>query len=163
MPIYVPPLTYQQVAVAAARCLTENRWNGSIPVSIEDIVDVGYRLDLVPTPNLEAEFSTVAFITHDLKEIRVDDFVFRRQPYRLRFSLAHELGHLGRRNAPSSFCLSSVIRRANGYSKKRDRRNFRVGRQEHRRPENPRRASELGSFRHEPVRRRSNRRGLAGT
>jgi len=94
MPIDVPPLTYQQLADAAARCLADHEWTGTIPVSIEDIVDVGYRLDLVPTPDLEARFSTVAFITHDLAEIRVDDFVFRRQPYRLRFSLAHELGHL---------------------------------------------------------------------
>ena len=94
MPIHIPPLTFQQIADAATKCLADHKWDGNIPVSIEDIVDVGYGLDLVPTPNLESRFSTVAFITHDLKEIRVDDFVFRKQPYRLRFSLAHELGHL---------------------------------------------------------------------
>jgi hypothetical protein len=94
MPIHIPPLTYQQIAGAAAPCLNDHGWTGAVPVSIEDIVDVGYALDLVPTPDLEIRFSTVAFITHDLTEIRVDDFVFRKQPYRLRFSLAHELGHL---------------------------------------------------------------------
>lgn len=94
MPIFIPPLTHQHIAGAAAKCLADVQWNGVIPVPIEDIIDVGFGIDLVPTSNLETRFSAVAFITHDLREIRVDDFVFRQQPYRLRFSLAHELGHL---------------------------------------------------------------------
>jgi hypothetical protein len=94
MPIQIPTLTFQQIADAASQCLANHAWNGNVPVPIEDIVDVGYGIDLVPTLYLEDRFSTVAFITHDLKEILVDDFVFRKQPYRLRFSLAHELGHL---------------------------------------------------------------------
>ena len=94
MSIFIPPLTYQQIADAAAKCLEVTHKDGTIPVPIEDIIDVGYGVDLVPTPNLESRFLAVAFITHDLKEIRVDDFVYRKQPYRLRFSLAHELGHL---------------------------------------------------------------------
>jgi hypothetical protein len=94
MPIFIPPLTYQQIAEAAERCLAQTHPASTIPVPIEDMIDVGYRIDLVPTPNLEARFSTVAYITRDLREIRVDDFVFNRQPYRLRFSIAHELGHL---------------------------------------------------------------------
>ncbi|HVT88610.1 MAG TPA: ImmA/IrrE family metallo-endopeptidase [Tepidisphaeraceae bacterium] len=94
MPIFIPPLTYQQIADAAAKCLGDTHKDGTIPVPIEDIIDVGFGIDLVPTSNLETRFSAVAFITHDLREIRVDDFVFRKQPYRLRFSLAHELGHL---------------------------------------------------------------------
>jgi hypothetical protein len=94
MPIYIPPLTYQQIADAAAQCLAENNKESVIPVPVEDIIDVGFGIDLVPTASLEERFTAIAFITHDLKEIRVDDFVYRKQPYRLRFSLAHELGHL---------------------------------------------------------------------
>ena len=94
MPIEIPILTPRQIEAAALKCLAETHPDGTIPVPIEEIVDVGYRIDLVPTANLEANFLTVAFITHDLTEIRVDDFVYRKQPYRLRFSLAHELGHL---------------------------------------------------------------------
>lgn len=94
MAIVIPSLTYQQIALAAAKCLADTHKDGTIPIPIEDIIDVGFRIDLVPTPNLETRFSAVAFITHDLREIRVDDFVFRKQAYRLRFSLAHELGHL---------------------------------------------------------------------
>ncbi len=94
MPIYIPQLTYKQIEDAAAKCLAETHPDGTIPVPIEDIIDVGFGIDLVPTPKLEERFLAVAFITHDLKEIRVDDFVYRKQPYRLRFSLAHELGHL---------------------------------------------------------------------
>jgi len=94
MPIVIPTLAYAQIAAAAATCLAQTNRVGTIPVPIEDIIDVGFGIALVPTANLEARFAAVAFITHDLKEIRVDDFVFRKQPYRLRFSLAHELGHL---------------------------------------------------------------------
>lgn len=94
MPVYVPNLSDAQIADAAASCLARAHPDGSIPVPIEDIIDVGYRIDLVPLPYLEERFGTIAFITRDLKEIRVDDYTYRHQPYRLRFSLAHELAHL---------------------------------------------------------------------
>jgi hypothetical protein len=94
MPIHIPTLSFQQIEAAAVKCLTDHNRAGTIPVPIEDIVDVGYQLDLVEEQDLEARFLTLAFITHDLKEVRVDKSVYSRQPYRLRFSLAHELGHL---------------------------------------------------------------------
>lgn len=94
MPIHVPDLSDVLIAYVAAECLAQTHPDGSIPIPIEDIIDVGYRLDLVPTPNLETLFGTTAFITQDLREIRVDDYTYRRQSYRLRFSLAHELAHL---------------------------------------------------------------------
>lgn len=94
MSIDIPYLSYDKIAIAAANCLARFHPDDTVPVPIEDIIDVGYGLEPVLTPNLEARFSTVAFLTHDLKEIRVDDFVYRKQSYRLRFSYAHELGHL---------------------------------------------------------------------
>ena len=36
----------------------------------------------------------VAYITHDRKEIRVDQYVLESRENRYRFSLAHEVGHL---------------------------------------------------------------------
>ena len=38
-------------------------------------------------------FDTVAYLSHDLTEIRIDEFVYNHRPNRYRFSLAHELGH----------------------------------------------------------------------
>jgi hypothetical protein len=91
---YVPILSYEKIVEEARKCLEHAHPSGHIPVPIEDIIDVGFGIDIVPTPNLETHFETIAFITKDLREIRVDDYVFRRQPSRLRFSLAHELAHV---------------------------------------------------------------------
>jgi hypothetical protein len=63
-----------------------------IPVPIELIIEADFGIDIVPVPGL-SEFDTVAFITRDLKEIRVDEFVYFHRPNRYRFSLAHEIAH----------------------------------------------------------------------
>jgi len=65
-----------------------------LPVPIEEIVEFGLRLDIVPVPGLQSSFDVVAYITHDRKEIRVDQYVLESRENRYRFSLAHELGHL---------------------------------------------------------------------
>jgi len=44
-------------------------------------------------PGLQTGFDVVAFITRDLKEIRVDEYVYLNRIARYRFSLAHELAH----------------------------------------------------------------------
>ena len=64
-----------------------------IPVPIEHIVEFRFEIDIVPMPGLQEGFDVVAFLTKDLREIRVDDYVYRRRPTRYRFSLAHELAH----------------------------------------------------------------------
>ena len=94
MPIKAPYYSYQQIADAAATCGRNFNADRTIPVPIEDIIDLGFRIDIVPEYGMEDRFQTVAFITKDLKEIRVDRYVYERQPGRLRFSLAHELAHL---------------------------------------------------------------------
>ena len=94
MPIKAPYYSYQQIADAAMNCGRRFNAEGIIPVPIEDIIDLGFRIDIVPEYGMEDRFQTVAFLTRDLKEIRVDRRVYDRQPGRLRFSLAHELAHL---------------------------------------------------------------------
>lgn len=94
MAIYVPPLTPDEIAQAAAKCLQDHHPDGSIPVPVEDIIDLGFKIDVVSATGLEERFGIDAFITGNLKEIHVEDMVYRTQSYRLRFSLAHELGHL---------------------------------------------------------------------
>ena len=65
-----------------------------LPVPIEGIVEFGLGLDIVPVPGLQSSFDVVAYITHDRKEIRVDQYVLESRENRYRFSLAHEVGHL---------------------------------------------------------------------
>ncbi len=66
---------------------------GTIPVPIELIVEQQFGMDIVPVPGLEAHFDTVAFLTRDAREIRVDEYVYLHRLNRYRFSLAHELAH----------------------------------------------------------------------
>lgn len=65
----------------------------SLPVPIELIVEEQFEIDIVPVPGLQNGFDVVAFISKDLSEIRVDQYVFENRENRYRFSLAHELAH----------------------------------------------------------------------
>lgn len=70
-------------------------WNDSIPVDIENIIDVSLRINIIPVSNLSSEFDTVAFIAADWENLYVDKKIYEDERYtnRLRFSLAHEIGH----------------------------------------------------------------------
>ena len=92
--ISVPYLSYEQLHQVAAQFLEKYRPNGAIPIPIEDIVDLKFELDIIPTPGLHKGFDIDAFITSDFRSIFVDEFVYDSRPGRYRFSLAHELAHL---------------------------------------------------------------------
>ena len=82
----------------------EKFWDNSIPVDIEKIIDLKLEIDIIPLPDLGD-----AFISSDWKSIYVD-----RNKYlngiqnRLRFSLAHEIGHfILHKEIYSSFKINS--------------------------------------------------------
>ena len=50
-------------------------------------------MDIVPIPGLQESHDVVAYLTNDLAEIRVDNYVYKHRENRYRFSLAHELAH----------------------------------------------------------------------
>ncbi len=66
---------------------------GAIPVPIEDIVDLHFRIDIIPLPGLRSGFDVEAFITSNMEAIYVDDDIYRNYINRFRFSLAHEIAH----------------------------------------------------------------------
>lgn len=70
-------------------------WHNSIPVDIEFIIDVELQLDVITIPGLLKLANTDAWITSDWKSIYVDrdEYLDERRHNRLRFSLAHEIGH----------------------------------------------------------------------
>ena len=93
MVIRAPFLQYDDLRNQASQFLSEHHPDQSIPVPIEEIVEFGFKMDIVPIPGLQEHFDIVAFISKDLTEIRVDEFVMGYRPNRYRFSLAHELAH----------------------------------------------------------------------
>ena len=65
-------------------------WGDKIPVDIELIVERELKLDLIPLPSLKRITGTEAFLSGDLSEIIFDN---ERPEVRIRFSIAHEVGH----------------------------------------------------------------------
>ena len=94
MPIVAPYLPYNRLRSIANGFLEQCHKSGEIPVPIESIIEFSFGLDIVPVPGLLKEFDVDAFITNDLTEIRVDQFIQRNRPARYRFSLAHEIAHV---------------------------------------------------------------------
>jgi Zn-dependent peptidase ImmA (M78 family) len=88
-----PFLQYDHLRPRAEAFLAEHHPGRAIPVPIEYIVECRFGIDIVPVPGLQDAFDTVAYLTHDLSEIRVDEHVYLKRPNRYRFSLAHEMGH----------------------------------------------------------------------
>ncbi len=85
-------LSYDSLRSRADRFLKKYNVSGTIPVPIEDIIDVTFKVDIIPLPELHS-FDVVAYISKDLTSIYVDGFVYESRPNRLRFSLAHEFAH----------------------------------------------------------------------
>ncbi|HXG60638.1 MAG TPA: ImmA/IrrE family metallo-endopeptidase [Planctomycetota bacterium] len=90
----VPVLSYNAIAREANNFLRQHHPSGSIPIPIEEIIDLKLKLDIFPMPGLLKSIDIDGFTTSDLKCICVDEFVYSSRPTRYRFTLAHELGHI---------------------------------------------------------------------
>ncbi len=70
-------------------------WGNDVPVDIEQIIEVKLGMDIIPVPGLYKQCNTDALISSDWKTIYVDNdnYIDDRCYNRIRFSLAHEIGH----------------------------------------------------------------------
>jgi Zn-dependent peptidase ImmA (M78 family) len=69
----------------------EKHWGEKIPVDIELIAERNLKLLVIPIPDLRYIAHTEAYLSGDLKEIAYDPIA---PDIRIRFSIAHEIGHL---------------------------------------------------------------------
>jgi len=86
-------------------------WDDSIPVNIEKIIDVKLEINIVPTPMMMTLCDTDALIASDWQSIYVDENKYMDDRYqnRLRFSLAHEIGHfILHKNIYSGFNIKEI-------------------------------------------------------
>jgi Zn-dependent peptidase ImmA (M78 family) len=72
-----------------------------VPVGVLECIEIGLRIDVIPFPDLFSKYSVDAAVTPDFRGIYVDrnsyEAIEGKPPWmfnRLRFSLAHELGHI---------------------------------------------------------------------
>lgn len=92
--ITVDRWSYDGLRRFAEHYLAQVHPDGTIPVPIEEIVDLQLQVDVVPMELLR-DWGVDAFTSHDRRTIYVDRGVYgHRSPNRLRFSLAHELSHI---------------------------------------------------------------------
>jgi Zn-dependent peptidase ImmA (M78 family) len=79
---------------SAHEFLREYHPDNTIPVPIEEIIEFGLRLDIIPVHNLRQSHGIDGALSRDFSQIYVDEYVFNNWPNRHRFTLAHEIGHL---------------------------------------------------------------------
>lgn len=91
----IPHLTTAQIKAAADEFRA--RWSPPdlIPVNIEKIIDSGLGIYIAPEKNLRSVCDIDAYITSDMNTIVIDQQTYEndRMQNRVRFSLAHEIGH----------------------------------------------------------------------
>jgi Zn-dependent peptidase ImmA (M78 family) len=108
--IKVPFINSTKIEEAAEK-FRRKYWNNVLPVNIENIIDVKLEINIIPVPEMEKIAYTNALITSNWKAIYVDKNLFEneRRQTRLRFSLAHEIGHcILHKHIYDSFGIKSV-------------------------------------------------------
>ncbi len=92
--VRVPFLSNEKIK-EEADSFRKNYWEGDVPVDIETIVDLKLRIDIIPIPDFLKDCNIDALISSNWKSISVDkgEYEDERLHVRLRFSLAHEIGH----------------------------------------------------------------------
>lgn len=92
--IKVPFLGNTQIK-SKAEFFRKKFWNNSIPVDIEYIADVKLKLDIVLVKGLQEQCDIDALISSNWQIVYIDHdrYLDNRYQNRLRFSLAHEIGH----------------------------------------------------------------------
>ncbi len=91
--LHPPVLSYADLRRRAGDFLRTHNSTATLPVPIEEIIELRLGMDIIPIPGLHAAFEVDGFISSDLKSITVDEFVYQQRPTRYRFTLAHELAH----------------------------------------------------------------------
>jgi hypothetical protein len=93
-PLRIPEKPYKELEGIAERFLVEHHSEGTIPVPVEEIIEFGLRLNIIPMPGLRKHFDIDGFVSRDLREISVDQYIQETLPNYYRYVLAHELAHV---------------------------------------------------------------------
>jgi len=88
---YIP---YNKIVEEAVSFAIQYGIEEEIPVPIEEVVEFDLGFDIILTENMQRDFDVEGFTTFKDKSIYVDDFIYKNRPYRYRFTLAHEVGHI---------------------------------------------------------------------
>ncbi|MFN7905108.1 MAG: ImmA/IrrE family metallo-endopeptidase [Pseudobdellovibrionaceae bacterium] len=88
---FLPP---EEIEAKVKEYLQKFHPANTLPIPIEEIVDLQMGIHIVPTPDMMTVSGMDAVTSHDLKQINIDHDQFENKPNRVRFTLAHEVGHI---------------------------------------------------------------------
>ncbi len=83
----------QDIEKEAIKFLNLYHPESSIPVPIEEIVEIKLKIQIIPSPRLRRDYGIDGFSTQNFKEIHIDHNQFFDMENRVRFTLAREIGH----------------------------------------------------------------------
>ena len=89
----VPFLANSTIVSKANAFLKDNNLN-SVPIDIELVAEDKYDINIVPFSGLKREYGIDGLPSRDCSAIYVDKSIYEEIPNRLRFTIAHELGHI---------------------------------------------------------------------
>ena len=90
---YVPYMDDDQLFHIADNFLHEYYPSFSLPIPIENIIELKLELSIFPVKNLESGCEIDGSLSKDFKTILIDERTFEKSVKRARFTLAHEVGH----------------------------------------------------------------------
>jgi len=86
-------LTLADVTRKANEFLQKYNPSGSLPIPIEEIVELQMNIALVVVPGIKELLGIDAFISSDFSQITIDEYAYKNYAERTKFSIAHEIGH----------------------------------------------------------------------
>jgi Zn-dependent peptidase ImmA (M78 family) len=87
-------LSPEEIEARVQEFLKKVHPENTLPIPIEEIVDLKMGIHIVPTPGMMAVSGVDAVTSHDLKQINIDEEQVYKIPNRARFTLAHEVAHI---------------------------------------------------------------------
>lgn len=88
-----PGLTLADVNRKANEFLQRYNPSGNLPIPIEEIVELQMNIAIVVVPGIKKLLGIDAFINSDFSQITIDEYAYEHYPERIKFSIAHEIGH----------------------------------------------------------------------
>jgi Zn-dependent peptidase ImmA (M78 family) len=88
----IPYLNLTEIRKKAKEFLSIYNPKNIIPVPIDEISEA-FNVSVIPTKNLERDWSIDGFITSNFEYIFIDDYCYNNQEERSRFTIAHEIAH----------------------------------------------------------------------
>ncbi|MBN4070736.1 ImmA/IrrE family metallo-endopeptidase [Olleya sp. AH-315-F22] len=88
-------LSRYQIQKLAEEFRSNYKFAKEVPIKVEELIELELNISIIPDFGLKQKAGVEAFISKNLKEIRVDNNEYNRETLsnRYRFTLAEEIGH----------------------------------------------------------------------